>query len=216
MMVRVTAISPQKSKGYFNIFLDDKFAFSLSLTDLAANSLKAGDDLSEKEIQFFRRLSAVSKMTDRVLLYLARRPHSRFEIEAYLKRKFPQGELEDEGLVSGILDKLTRLGLIDDEEFARWLFEQRAKGSRAKGLRFIKSELHQRGISKETAEKIFSQKGSETDWKSLAAALVAKKMPSYKGLPIFSQRRKLIAFLLRRGFDYDKARPAVDEALKER
>ena len=213
-MIRITAIKPQKKEGFFNIFLDGQFSFSLSLIDLSVSGLKVGDEISEKEVERFSQVSVVSKMTDRVLRYLTRRPHSRFEVENYLKRKFFQLTPVDEKLIAVVLSKVGKLGLIDDEDFASWLFDQRAKGSKAKGLRFIKSEFYKKGIPAETTEKVFSQKLPETDWKSLAAVLVAKKKVSYKDLPIYSQRQKLLSFLLRRGFDYDNASSVVYETLK--
>lgn len=215
-MTVVTAIKPQKKEGFFNVFLNGRFSFSLSLIDLSVSGLKVGGEVSEKEISHLGHVSLASKMTDRVLRYLARRPHSRSEVENYLKKKFSSNSPVEEKSITDVVSKVGKLGLIDDEEFARWLFDQRVKGSKAKGLRFIKSEFYQKGISKETIEKVFSQKLPETDWRSMARILIAKKKASYKDLPIFSARRKLLSFLLRRGFDYDNAASVVDEALKGR
>ena len=77
-----------------NIFIDGKFSFSLTISELADSKLARGQDLTEEEIKKYRTLSCTGKLYQRALEYCFSRPHSKKEIIDYLKRKKVRRDLD--------------------------------------------------------------------------------------------------------------------------
>ena len=63
-----------------NIFIDGKFSFSLTISELADSKLARGQDLTEEEIKKYRTLSCTGKLYQQALEYCFSRPHSKKEI----------------------------------------------------------------------------------------------------------------------------------------
>lgn len=70
-----------------NVFLDGKFSFSLTLTELANSKLHQGQVLTDPEVERLRNLSGLGKLYQQTLEYCFSRPHSKKEIIDYLERK---------------------------------------------------------------------------------------------------------------------------------
>ena len=72
---------------HINVFLDGKFSFSLTLTELADSKLHQGQVLTDPEVERLRNLSGLGKLYQQTLEYCFSRPHSKKEIIDYLERK---------------------------------------------------------------------------------------------------------------------------------
>lgn len=70
-----------------NVFLNGKFSFSLTLTELADSKLHQGQVLTDPEVERLRNLSGLGKLYQQTLEYCFSRPHSKKEIIDYLERK---------------------------------------------------------------------------------------------------------------------------------
>lgn len=70
-----------------NVFLNGKFNFSLTLTELADSKLHQGQVLTDPEVERLRNLSGLGKLYQQTLEYCFSRPHSKKEIIDYLERK---------------------------------------------------------------------------------------------------------------------------------
>ena len=70
-----------------NVFLDGKFSFSLTLTELADSKLHQGQVLTDNEVERLRNLSGLGKLYQQTLEYCFSRPRSKKEIIDYLERK---------------------------------------------------------------------------------------------------------------------------------
>jgi len=60
-------------------------------------------------------------------------------------------------LVQGAIDRLTELGMLDDEQFARSWVESRDR-TRPRGERAIRDELRQKGIDRTTADLVVDER----------------------------------------------------------
>ncbi|MBI1919250.1 RecX family transcriptional regulator [Candidatus Microgenomates bacterium] len=147
------------------------------------------------------------KFYDRALRFLSYRPRSEKEIADFLAKKKVTPVV-----VAKILKKLKEQNLVNDREFTKWWVEQRTK-FRPRGLRVIKMELKQKGIKPELIEKIISNDQFLISNKEAVKKLIIKKITNYKGLPKRELYHKLSQFLLRRGFDWDTVKNAVDDSL---
>lgn len=149
------------------------------------------------------------KFYDRALRFLSYRPRSEKEIIDFLQKK-----KVNSSTINKVLTKLKQLNFINDQEFTKWWVEQRTT-FRPEGVRLIKLELRQKGISPELIEKIISNDQFLISNEKAIKKLIIKKITNYKGLPKRELYQKLSQFLLRRGFNWDAVKNAVDDSLRK-
>jgi regulatory protein len=148
-----------------------------------------------------------TSVKERALRLLSVRSRSRAE----LRQRLLRADYEPEDVESA-LDDLERVGLIDDEAFARELAEyQRRKGM---GRRAGMNALRVKGVDRELAERI-AEEVSPGDEAERAMEVAAKRLPRLHGLEPEARRRRLLEFLLRRGYDPETARSACIRAMAE-
>ena len=109
-----------RDENRVNVFLDGKFAFSLTIQQVADFKLKRGTILSEVEIAKIQKASNFGKLFQRALEYALSRPHSEREIRDYLKRKKMKREIEQKRY-DGFLERLK-----NDSDYAERVKEIRA------------------------------------------------------------------------------------------
>ncbi len=207
-MSRITDIKPQKNKKRFNIYLDGKFAFGVSAEAKLKAGLKIDQEISSQKVETLIKEDEFIKFYDRALKFLSYRPRSEKEIQDWFKRKKVGGETQ-----KLIEKKLKGLGYLNDQEFTRWWIEQRMT-FRPFGKRRLALELRQKGINKEMVEEELGKLENDK-LIELAEELVKKKMKIMKDLPYFEARKKLTAFLARRGFSWEIIKTVVAKTLKK-
>jgi regulatory protein len=149
------------------------------------------------------------------LHYLGARPRTRWELERRLRRTSASEEV-----IAGAMERLARLGYVDDTAFARWWAEQRDRHS-PRGRRMVEAELRQRGVPREVLE---AMRGSELSARGLDDEILpgseAERARTaldrhMKGRPLpddFKALQRIGAFLMRRGFDPDVVRATLRAA----
>jgi regulatory protein len=199
MAGKVTALKYQKkNRNRVSVYLDGRFAFGLP--DIVAAKLKTGQHLSDADIARLEREGSAEAAYGRTLDYLSHRPRSRAEIETYLqKRGFSEEEIE------AVAMRLERAGLLDDEAFARFWVENRER-FRPRGLRALRYELRNKGISDQVIERALVG----VDVSDSAYRSASKKARQLGDVDQQTFYRKLVEYLVRRGFDYEVAREATD------
>lgn len=212
-MPRVTAITPQKRSGRYNVYLDGRFALGLDEMTLARSGLRIGQELSGDDLAPWQAAGELGKLYDKALRFLAVRPRSVKEMRDYLHKKISSvksliPEETAEGVVRDIVVRLKKSGLVDDEKFVQWWLEQRQGARRPKGQFVIKNELRQKGIAAEIVEDVLSRSALVAE-SELARKAAAKKAKIYKKYPFREARQKMAQYLLRQGFSW----PVVKEAL---
>ena len=196
--MKITAIKQQeKLKGRYSIFVDDKYTFSLSESALLDQKLFVGQEIEKGQIADYKKLSADDKAYNLTLAYVARRARSSWELEDYFRRKAYEEETS-----RSILEKLNRLGFVNDEAFARsWVDNRRLL--KAVSKRRLSQELRQKRISDEIIDKVLSE--DETDELDTLRALVQRKQKQTK----YQDKLKLMQYLARQGFNYDDIKTAL-------
>jgi len=192
-MPSITAIKPQKSKNRINIYLDGKFGFGLDLENFVKFGLKVEQELSEERIIEITKKAEFQKVFDRILFFASLRPEK--EVNNWLKRK-----KVDESFNNTLLEKLTKLELLDDEKFAVWWVEQRLQ-FKSKSKREIVMELRNKGIKKEVIEKVLE--GSNLDETSSVKKLIEKNYYKWSKFPEKIRRQKMQMYLARKGFSWE-------------
>jgi regulatory protein len=128
-----------------------------------------------------------------LLFQLSRSMKTRHQLANILKKR----EIPDD-IANAVLDRFTEAQLIDDAAFARAFVNSRiAVSGKSKSL--IARELKQKGVSAQDAEQALSSIDAELE--DQTAYNVAKKR--YQQLSTLEpevRRRRLMGFLMRRGF----------------
>lgn len=252
-MPKITAISPQKRKGRFNVYIDGEFVFGIDEDTLVQESLIVGKEISELEISELEEKSEVGKLYQKALRFLEYRPRSEREVRNYLINKLRretrslkaqkkvasvfsvnsvssviQEDTEEEQIVDRILKKLKQLNYLNDEEFARWWVGQRRNSRKPRGINLIRSELYQKGVSPNIIKKVLqpgekpaNAENAEECAEDTDVVLAAKAAKTYLNKPKppisptppthWELKRKLTAYLARRGFDWDTIKTIVDK-----
>lgn len=110
-----------------------------------------------------------------------------------------------------VIARLTRVGLIDDTEYAAMLVRTR-QAERGLARRALMEELRRKGIDQVTAEGALEQV-DDADEAAAAVALVRKRVSSMRTLEPTKRRNRLYGTLARKGYSASAARRAIDEVL---
>jgi regulatory protein len=204
----ITAIEPQqRDPERVSVFLNGAFAFGLPALVAVQESLRVGDELSEDQIARLRALDEQAKAVNAAMNLLARRPRSEREIRDRLKRKGYPPETIDAAVA-----KLEGWRYLDDEAFARFWVENR-EANKPRGRRLLEQELRLKGVDRKTIRQTIDE--TELDETSAALGLGRNKLRTYGKLEPAVARRRLGAFLVRRGYGYDVVKPALDQLFGE-
>jgi len=136
---------------------------------------------------------------DRALDMLEARARGADELKRLLLRK---GEPPAD--VDATLERLIASGLIDDANYARQVARSKALGA-GMSRRRIQLELTRRGVAKdvstEAIDDVFEHEG--VDEAAAIERVARKKLRTLAKLDLPTQKRRLYAFLARRGYDSD-------------
>ncbi len=216
MKMNITKISPQRKKGFFNIFVDGKFSFSLSEDDLVYEKLKEGVILNDQKLKDLKFKGKFSYYFNRILGFLSFRPRSEKEILDKLKEisyKDKETSKEDKKkLEEAVFKKIKALKLADDREFGIWFIEARRESRKPSGVFKIRRELFIKGLKKDLIEELLSNSKSQD--KSLVFKAAGKKLKNFKKLPVKEFKSKMFSYLLKQGFEYDLVLSVVDTIVK--
>ena len=197
----ITSIKQQKNKNRVNVYLDDKFGFGIDLDNFVLLHLKVDQELTDKEVEEIVKKAEFQKTLDKLLRFATLRPRSKKEVKDYFKRKKVHESLYEE-----LTNRLNRLELINDEEFAKWWIDQR-QNFKPKPIRVLKLELRQKGIGKETIDKTLEE--TKVDEEKMAKELSEKKSYKWKNLPPREARQKMSQYLAGKGFGWEVIEKAV-------
>lgn len=197
--MKITDIKQQvKRKDRYSIFIDGKYSFALSESKLLELGLVVGQEFDKTQLELTKDEAELDKGVYRVMDLISRRPRSKWEITDYLKRKaYKSAEIEK------ILNILDGKGYIDDKDFARrWVESRRLLKSTSK--RKLSLELRQKRVSDETISEVIAN--DETNDLDVLKELIIKKRQQTR----YKDREKLMAYLMRQGFNYGDVKDAID------
>ncbi len=196
----VTALMP-RAKNRVQVYLDGQYGFSLSKK--LAQEVRLDEALHEDRIQELierDQRKAAYEQASRLLSY---RPRTERELRLHYSKKGLSEQVQD-----AAVERLKLEGLVDDVAFARLWIENRME-FRPRGAWALRSELSSKGVARELIE-IALEDYDEEDAAKRAATQGARR---YKHLSPDLFRRRLSAYLSRRGFTYPMVTPLVAKHL---
>ena len=201
----ITALEVQKrNKERVNVFLDDTYAFSLSLIEAA--TLHKGQALSEAEIQALQDESAVVKAVDSAARFLANRPRSAREVRRNLERKDVPPPI-----IEAAIERLSTMGYLDDVAFARYWVDNRNMFN-PRGPRALRYELRQKGVAEDVIETVL---GDGLDVVEMAYEAASSRVRRLQGSTQQDFRNKIGSYLQRRGFTFGTIQTAISRLIEE-
>ncbi len=124
------------------------------------------------------------------------RPRSRTELVDKMAAKG-----YDHALIMGIVDELAVIGLIDDDAFAKAWLQYRL--NRPLGLRRITQELVEKGIPKDVIRSHWDAIRENYDELEVVRQLAIKRARQYNNLVPLKRKKRVMDYLIRRGFQLD-------------
>lgn len=196
--MKITAIKQQvKRTDRYSIYVDGKYAFSLSESGLIESGLYGGQELEPTELRRLKKAAGLDKAYYNALRYVAIRPRSEWEIDFYLKRKEVDKDTAEE-----VIRRLRKISMLSDLDFARsWIANRRQLKSTSK--RRLRLELMQKRVPTDIIDEALAE--DQTDERQALRDLIEKKRRRYP------DDQKLMQYLARQGFSYDDIKSALKE-----
>ena len=198
-------LAAARPPGRFEVLVDGVAFATLSLDAIERLQLAVGRSVAGLEERIARE-AAQLKVYDRALNMLAFRARSSAELTRSLVRK---GEAKESVLWA--IGRLQEHGLLDDAAFAESFTRAKVLGAK-QSRRRVQQGLARKGVSRAVSDAaidtVFDEEG--VDQRAIVEDAARKKLRALRGLEPVVQRRRLYAFLARRGYDSDDIRSAME------
>jgi regulatory protein len=207
----ITAIVPSPRRpGRFSVSVDGRVVAVLSLESVERLQLSPGKSVAGMQQELEREAGAV-KVFDRALNMLALRARSSQELSRSLVRKG-----EEKALVDRAIEKLTEQGLLDDAAFAESFTRSKVLGAK-QSRRRVQQGLAKKGVARDVSDAAIATvfRDEEIDQREVVLETARKKLRSLAKYEPMVRRRRLYAFLARRGYDMEDIRAAMSEVGEE-
>ena len=204
-MAKITKIEVQKkNKERVNLFLDEEYAFSLSMELVYKEGLKKNQEIDSKRLELLAEEESIIRCKNSALKTIERSFKTEKEVIENLKEKG-----YGDNAINKSIEFLKEYNFINDINYTNAYIKDKLNSF---GSQKIKYTLIQKGISKEIVEE--SLAGSNKDNEIKTAFNLARKK-----LDIIRKREndnykisgKLYRYLISKGYGYD----IVNEVVKE-
>ena len=195
----ITGICRQR-RSLYRLILDGQEGPTVDAAYWDTLPYRAGDEITPAQLEAAVAGANLSRGREKALYLLGLRDYAAKELE----RKLSQDVGADAARQT--VERLTEVGLLDDERFARNLARSLREYKQYPRSRILQ-ELLRRGVARVIAENAVED--SETDDLQQALAILRKKY--YNKCQDRDSRQKVMAALARRGFGYATVRRAMEE-----
>lgn len=201
--MEVTKIEPQKrNKNRSSVYLDGSFAFGIDNFDLLKLKIAVGTQIDTQRLEFIRETVLLSAAKNYGMKLAAARSYTK----AGLSRKMTEKGF-DEREIEQTVSFLEEYKLLDDEEYAR-RFVNDCINIKGFGQFRIKNELKEKGIDRETADRILSEYDFNEIEEEKILPLAQKKLGGDFTIQNIAKTKR---YLASRGFSFD----AIDSAIRK-
>lgn len=195
----ITAIKAQKrNPERVSVYLDGEYAFGLSR--IVAAWLHVGQRINETKIDSLKESDTGEVAYQKAIRLISSRPRTEKEIRDRLEK-----DCFDPQVIDLVIQKMRESGLLADSQYARLWVENRNE-MHPRSQRLIRFELKQKGIADEIIDQVLLDSANDSDLAIQAATQYARK---FSRMEWEDFRKRLSAFLMRRGFSYGTIAPVV-------
>jgi regulatory protein len=193
------------------VHLDGVPALELSDWTIGKCSLRTGDDLDEQTIDKIKSTEAEAQAKNIAINYLSYRLRSSKEIIDHLTKKGFARECAE-----NVTRQLQSARMVNDLEFARAFVRDRLK-RKPTGQALLRLQLIAKGITSSMTDIVLAELISQQNQQESALRAVKRKIQvtQYLKINLDKEKRKkrLLDFLLRRGFSYEIAMKTIHTTL---
>jgi regulatory protein len=204
----ITALQPDPRRpGAVRISARD-VTWTVAAADVATCGARVGLAVDDVLREALERAADAEAAFRTALRAIEQRSHARTDLGRKLVKK---GHARP--AVEVALERCAALGLLDDAAFARHFVETRS--ARGRGPARLRRDLYAMGVAGAHVDAALAHAQAEGDQTGdQALALAARRAGQLGGVPREARRRRLIAFLARRGYTGEAARSAVQKVLR--
>ena len=192
---RITALVPEpQGGGTIRIEVDGARFGSLLPEELRAEGLRVGSELDEALLGRLAGLAEAEATYRTALRAVERRSFARADLGRRLRRKGHAPEA-----IERALGRLAEHGFLDDAAFAASYVQTRA--AKGRGPLRLARDLAAMGLERSVIDRaLAAHAGSPDTAGDVPRALAAKRAAQLGDLPRHVRRRRVLAYLARRGF----------------
>jgi regulatory protein len=204
----VTAIEPDPRKpGVMRVHVDGRPYCAVPASALGRAEVGPGTHLTPERLGLLGEMADEEGAFRTLLRALERRSFASADLGRRLTRKGHRPEA-----IAAALERATALGLLDDAGFARNYVETRA--ARGRGPARLMRDLLSMGVDRlHIDDAIARQWPADADRSAMPRALAERRARQLGALPREAKRRRLVAYLARRGYTGPEVRQVIHEAL---
>jgi regulatory protein len=191
-------------KSKVRIYIDEEFAFQLTMKELEKLSLEEGQSLLPEQFEKLIEVLIYPKAIEKALNVLKFMDRCEQELRFKLSR-----EEYREDIIDRVIDYVKHYGYLNDERFATAFVKSR-KNKKSKLM--IKNELQQKGISKDIVHAVMEAEYEAVDTEDAEMVAIRKAISKKTKDPenlSMQEKQKLIASLYRKGFDLSKIKQNI-------
>ena len=206
---RVTSLEPDRRiPGNVLVELDFARYTSLPAETVASLGLEERADLDEAQFERLERAADVEAAYLVAVRILTAMPRAVQELKRRLRQRGHKAPIAAEAV-----GRLESSGLLDDDAFAEYF--TRSRLARGHGPPRILTDLLSRGVERGLAEKSIAHvlEAEEVDPNEKARTLAEKRATQLGDVPADTKKRRMLAYLGRRGFRGYEVTEIVDEVL---
>lgn len=202
-------VESTRKEGRYVVAVDGRPAHTVSLDIIDQLKLRVGGVVDAAGEAALEGAAAALQTYDRALNLLAFQARSARDLRRRLVQKGEPAEHVDRAI-----ERLTAQGLLDDAQFARQLARSKV-ASQGASRRRLQQEMFKRGVAREVADEAIAEvyEDEQVDEGVLVEEVARKKVRSLAKLDPEARRRRLYAFLARRGYEGEAIRRAMRAVL---
>lgn len=197
--MKITYLSEYKGDTW-EVRLEGGGRFYINRSIAEEFSLREGADLPPSALEQIKSADILRKAKKRGLYMLGERLMCRGELLQKLTKTYGADIAEE------AVDYISGLGYINDEEYAPRLAEYLIHRKRF-GIRRARQEMLRRGLDRKLVENVLADL-PEDELDEELKALIEKKY--YAKIGTYDDRRRTIAALMRRGYDYSAVKRCIE------
>ena len=192
--------SKQGNGNKVHIYIDGEYTLTLYDDYWYLCGIKDGQEISDDELASLKEEAGFRSAYEKGIKYLSMRAYSEKELYNKLKMKF------GDGASRRAIDKMLRLGYINDEEFcreyAKYLFEVKKYD-----IKRVSYELKNKGIDSEIAENTLKTLDNEP----IQRIIDMLRSKYERNLETEKDRKRLVNRFIRMGYSYRDIKDAFYE-----
>ena len=201
MINKITCIKQNKTNPKYSVFINNKFVFSISGTDVLYFKLKEDEEISDEKFNNIINTIVFNEAKDKAMHFLGYKARTYKEVV----NKLSVEEFSEE-VICKVMDLLVKYSYVDDYKYAI-SYVKYMHNSKTHGKIRIKYELKQRGVQEDIIDKVLQE--LDLDETSNILKLFDKKLKNGTNLD-YKEKKKVFDYISRRGFSYEDISTAFE------